>query len=145
PWHQDNGYTFIEPQQYLTVWLALNDATVENGCPWVVPGVHLHGTLAHTYVDPLGFECFERCENPVAAPVSAGGAVVFSSLTPHLTGPNTTDRVRKAYILQYAPAGAELLTGDPTQGPPTGRVPCDAPERQYAVTRSGRPKRPNRI
>ena len=82
PWHQDNGYTFIEPQQYLTVWLALNDATVENGCPWVAPGVHLHGTLAHTYVDPLGFECFEQCEDAVAAPVPAGGAVVFSSLTP---------------------------------------------------------------
>lgn len=84
----------------------------------------------------------EQCENPLAAPVPAGGAVVFSSLTPHLTGPNTTDGVRKAYILQYAPAGAELLTGDPTQGPPTGRVPCDAPERQYAVTRSGAPVTP---
>src|SRR5438105_7949917 len=37
PWHQDNGYTYIEPQQYLTCWLALTDATVDNGCPWVVP------------------------------------------------------------------------------------------------------------
>ena len=145
PWHQDNGYTFVEPQQYLTVWLALNDATVDNGCPWVAPGVHLHGTLAHTYVDPLGFECFEQCENPVAAPVPAGGAVVFSSLTPHLTGPNTTDGVRKSYILQFAPAGAELLTGDPAAGPTTGRVPCDDPNRQYPVTRSGRPVIPDRI
>ena len=31
PWHQDNGYTFVEPQQYVTVWLALNDATLDNG------------------------------------------------------------------------------------------------------------------
>ena len=145
PWHQDNGYTFIEPQQYLTVWMALTDTTVENGCPWVAPGVHLHGTLAHTYVDPLGFECFEQCETAVPAPVPAGGAAVFSSLTPHLTGPNTTDKVRKAYILQYAPAESELLTGDPAQGPPTGRVPCDAPERQYPVARSGRPVNPDRI
>lgn len=145
PWHQDNGYTFIEPQQYLTVWLALNDATVDNGCPWVAPGVHLRGTLAHSYVDPLGFECFERFEAAEPAPVPAGGAVVFSSLTPHLTGPNTTDGDRKAYILQYAPDEAELLTGDPAAGSPTGRVPCDEPNRQFAVVRSGRPVSPDRI
>jgi len=54
PWHQDNGYTFVEPQQYLTVWLALTDATVEAGCPWVAPGAHLAGTLHHDYVEPLG-------------------------------------------------------------------------------------------
>ena len=47
PWHQDNGYTFIEPQAYLTCWIALTDATIENGCPWIIPGGHLHGTLKH--------------------------------------------------------------------------------------------------
>ena len=78
-------------------------------------------------------------------PGAGGRAAVFSSLTPHLTGPNTTDEVRKAYILQYAPAGAELLTGDPAQGPPTGWVPCSAPERQYPVARAGRPVTPDRI
>src|SRR5262245_38120250 len=40
PWHQDNGYTYVEPQQYLTCWVALTEATVENGCPWVAPGLH---------------------------------------------------------------------------------------------------------
>ena len=40
PWHQDNGYTYVEPQEYLTVWLALTDATEENGCPEVAPGAH---------------------------------------------------------------------------------------------------------
>jgi hypothetical protein len=62
---------------------------------------------------------------------------VFSSLTPHLTGPNTTGAVRKAYILQYAPAGAEVLRGDPAIGPPTAREPADAPDRQYPVLRGG--------
>lgn len=145
PWHQDNGYTYVEPQQYLTVWLALNDATVDNGCPWVAPGVHRNGTLAHSYVDPLGFECFERFEAAEPAQVPAGGAVVFSSLTPHLTGPNTTDGVRKSYILQYAPQGAEILTGEPASGPPTGRVPCDAPQRQFPIARGGAPVVPEPI
>jgi len=139
PWHQDNGYAYVEPQQYLTCWVALTDATVDNGCPWVVPGLHRSGTLRHTYVDPLGWECLSEPAGAVAAEVPAGGAVVFSSLTPHLTGPNTTDAVRKAYILQYAPVGAEVLRGDPDTGPPDRREPADAPDRQYPVLRGGEP------
>jgi ectoine hydroxylase-related dioxygenase (phytanoyl-CoA dioxygenase family) len=139
PWHQDNGYTFVEPQQYLTCWVALTDATVDNGCPQVVPGLHRLGTLAHRYVDPLGFECFADPDNVVAAPVGAGGMVVFSSLTPHLTGPNATDDVRKAYILQYAPAGARIQQGDADSGPPNGEVSADDPERQFPVARDGHP------
>jgi ectoine hydroxylase-related dioxygenase (phytanoyl-CoA dioxygenase family) len=137
PWHQDNGYTYVEPQQYLTCWVALTDATEQNGCPWVAPGLHALGTLAHRFVEPLGYECFEAPERAVAAPVRAGGIVVFSSLTPHLTGPNTSGDVRKAYILQYAPAGARILEGNPNEGPPTGERPCDLPERQFAVLRGG--------
>jgi phytanoyl-CoA hydroxylase len=70
------------------------------------------------------------------AEVAAGGVVVFSSLTPHLTGPNLTGEVRKAYILQYAPQGAEVLRGDPS-GEPTERVPADDPDRQFPVLRAG--------
>jgi phytanoyl-CoA hydroxylase len=139
PWHQDNGYAYVEPQQYLTIWLALTDATTENGCPQVVPGLHRHGTLEHHYVEPLGWECLDEPPDSVAAPVAAGGAVVFSSLTPHLTGPNRTSEVRKSYIVQYAPAGAERLEGDPAAGPPTARVRCDAPDRQFPVVVGGRP------
>ena len=137
PWHQDNGYTFVEPQEYLTLWVALTDATVANGCPQVVPGVHRSGTLRHHYVDPLGFECFAERVDAVPAEVGAGGMVVFSSLTPHLTGPNTTGAVRKAYILQYAPDGAAALRGDPDAGAPSARVTCNEPDRQYVVLHDG--------
>lgn len=137
PWHQDNGYAYVAPQQYLTVWLALTDATVDNGCPWVAPGVHRTGTLEHRFVAPLGFECLAEVPDAVPAEVPAGGAVVFSSLTPHLTGPNTTGADRKAYIVQYAPSGAEVWRGDPTAGPPTSREPCDDPHRQFVVVRDG--------
>jgi len=137
PWHQDNGYTFVEPQQYLTCWVALTDATEANGCPLVAPGVHKLGTLTHRYVEPLGFECFDDPPEEIAAPVHAGGAVVFSSPTPHLTGPNLTDEVRKAYIVQYSHAGSEVLRGDPSAGPPTTRVPCNDPQRQFPVLRNG--------
>jgi len=137
PWHQDNGYAFVEPQQYLTCWVPLVDATLENGCPQVARGLHRLGTLKHRYVDPLGFECLSDPDDVAVAEVRAGGVVVFSSLTPHLTGPNTTDAVRKAYILQYAPAGAEVLRGDPSSDQAPVREPTGAPERQYAVARDG--------
>ena len=101
--------------------------------------MHKLGTLKHRFIDPLGDECFVVPPVPaVAAPVKASGAVVFSSLTPHLTGPNTTDAVRKAYILQYSHAGSMILEGDPKKGPPARRVPANDPSRQFPVLRTGR-------
>ena len=64
--------------------------------------------------------------------------VVFSSLTPHLTGPNTTDDVRKAYIVQYAPSGAAAPNGDPDEAT-TSYVPQDNPAYQFPVLRGGDP------
>jgi ectoine hydroxylase-related dioxygenase (phytanoyl-CoA dioxygenase family) len=135
-WHQDNGYTYVEPQAYLTCWIALTDATPENGCVRVMPGVHRDGTLRHVNT-PIGFECFGDEATSVMAPVRAGSIVVFSSLTPHHTGRNLTDEVRKAYIVQYAPDGAQALQGDPDAGEPIGRTTMDDPDRQYLVVRGG--------
>ncbi len=98
-----------------------------------MPGLHRLGTLRHHFNDPLGWEIFEEHPDATAAPVGKGGIVVFSSLTPHLTGPNVTDAVRKAYILQYAPDGAAVLAGEPTAGAPTGRLPADSPRRQFPI------------
>ena len=137
PWHQDNGYAFVEPQQYLTCWVALTDATEDNGCPWVVPRLHRLGTLAHEYSD-IGFVCLREPADPVPVPASAGSIVVFSSLTPHSTGPNRTDQVRKAYIVQFAPDGARVIRLG-TDGTPGDPVPADEGSRQYEVLRGGEP------
>ena len=61
---------------------------------------------------------------------------MFSSLTPHLTGPNVTDRVRKAYIVQYAPTGARAPDGDPAV-PGTTYTMQDHPGHQFPVLRGG--------
>jgi phytanoyl-CoA hydroxylase len=134
PWHQDNGYAFVEPQQYLTCWVALTDATEENGCPWVVPGLHRLGTLAHDYSD-IGFVCLREPEGAVPVPAPAGSIVVFSSLTPHSTGPNRTDAVRKSYIVQFAPSGAEVIRAAPGRSPT--RTRADDAARQYEILRDG--------
>jgi len=106
PWHQDNGYTFIEPQQYLTLWIPLVDVDAQNGCPWIAPGVHKGGTLEH-WLTGIGLKCLEDAPDAVCVPGKAGDVIAFSSLAPHRTGPNLkSGSVRKAYILQYAPDGA---------------------------------------
>lgn len=130
PWHQDNGYTYTEPQQYLTCWIALTPATIDNGCPWILPGAHLNGTVVHRSTR-LGFECLSDGAGAVPLELEAGSIAVFSSLTPHRTGPNRTHEVRKAYILQYAPDGAVSFAAD---GNP---VPCTAPDRQFLIINNG--------
>jgi ectoine hydroxylase-related dioxygenase (phytanoyl-CoA dioxygenase family) len=116
--------------------VALTDATEENGCPWVAPGLQRFGTLQH-WTTELGFQCLKDVPDALPAPVRAGGIVVFSSLTPHRTGPNRTQSTRKAYIVQFAPDGAERLEPDGQGG--YRRVACDAPERQFPILSDGRP------
>ena len=133
PWHQDNGYTFVEPQQYLTLWLPLVDVDEANGCPWVAPGMHRLGTLEH-WATPIGLKCLEAASDAVAVPARAGDAIVFSSLTPHRTGPNLKGgTVRKAYILQYAHDPSVATYRDGRQ------AAQDDPDRQFRVLSGGRP------
>ncbi len=126
PWHQDNGYTFIEPQQYLTFWIPLVDVDEMNGCPWIVPGLHRNGTLSH-WETPIGLKCLDDSDVAVSVPARRGDIVLFSSLAPHRTGPNLRDgSVRKAYILQYAPDGAHTITNGE-------RVLQNDPSRQFLI------------
>ncbi len=131
PWHQDNGYTFIEPQQYLTFWLPLVDVDEDNGCPWIAPGRHRGGTLDH-WATSIGLKCLEDVEGAVAVAAKAGDAIVFSSLSPHRTGPNLeAGSVRKAYILQYCADGSIATLRDGSQ------VAQDDPERQFKILTDG--------
>ena len=105
-WHQDGGYLGFPHQPYVTVWAAVDDMTVENGTAWVLPystaGIR---TLVEHIRDPetgdkVGY--FGK-EPGIPAIVPAGSLVVFSSLTFHRSGANTTDRMRRAYVTQYSP------------------------------------------
>lgn len=136
PFHQDNGYGFTRPQAYLTVWIALTDATADNGCLFVLPGLHRLGTLAHDVTpDGLavrGAEAPEIAGTAIALPARAGDAVVLSSLTPHKSGPNLTARTRKALIVQLMPDGMAVIGEDGAAHAP------DDPAANMAILKGGR-------
>jgi ectoine hydroxylase-related dioxygenase (phytanoyl-CoA dioxygenase family) len=130
PWHQDNGYTFIEPQQYLTLWIPLVDVDDRNGCPWIAPGRHRLGTLEH-WTTSIGYKCLDVVDDAVCVPAKAGDVIAFSSLAPHRTGANlVSGSVRKAYILQYAPDGAYTIRDG-------NKLVQNDPERQFKILEGG--------
>ncbi len=108
-WHQDRAVALEEADQtrMVTVWLAVTDATVENGCLQVVPGradllphcPQRQTSIAKGFVDT---------DLAVPLPVKAGGAVIFHPMTPHASLANVSDSIRWSFDLRYN------VTGDPT-------------------------------
>ena len=105
----------------------------------MIPGVHRLGARLHDYDDHHNGWTVKglATENAVSVPVRGGSIVCFSSLTPHMTGPNITDGVRKAYICQYAPDGVVSVGNERHE-----RNPAADPDRQYYVLENGRPVPP---
>ena len=115
-WHQDGAYVGFDHPAYLTVWIALDDATEANGCVFILPRNldEQPGIDPHEWVED-GTEMNGYSGDDPGTPVEcpAGSIVGFSSLTLHRSGPNTTDRPRRAYICQYSPEPIiDPATGD---------------------------------
>ena len=109
-WHQDMGVTLPEADEttMVTVWLAMTDATVENGCLQVASGKH-EEMLPHCTRTQVGIaDKFLPSERVLPVPVRAGGIVVFHPFTPHASLPNTSDGFRWSFDLRYN------VTGQPT-------------------------------
>ncbi len=109
-WHQDKGVTLEEADNtdFITVWLAITDATVENGCLQVASGSY-DEMLPHCSRTQVGIaDAFIPKDNAVPAPVKAGGAVLFHPLTPHGSLANNSDGYRWSFDLRYN------VTGQPT-------------------------------
>jgi ectoine hydroxylase-related dioxygenase (phytanoyl-CoA dioxygenase family) len=112
PLHQDQSYFRVSPIDALvTAWVALDPATVENGCMTYVPGSHRHGIFpiapdperpVHHIPDTRGL-CLP---NPVLCPVPAGSVIFHHGCTLHASAVNRTDTWRRALIFHYAEASA---------------------------------------
>ena len=116
PWHQDEHFIATRDRSLLGAWIALDDATVENGCLWVHPGSHRAGVL-HPMApcdDPRfdhndeahGFP-YER-EGGVAVEVPAGGVVIFNGYLLHRSLPNGSTGFRRALVNHYMSARSLL-------------------------------------
>jgi len=109
PWHQDNGYVPPEPQDNMTVWVALDDVDEQNGCIYVKPGSHRLGLLPHRRFSADVWHLQVDAPGPEeAVPMRAGEAIAFTGLTVHCSKLNLTDKPRRAFFMEYSRADAYL-------------------------------------
>jgi phytanoyl-CoA hydroxylase len=104
--HQDSTFLYTEPLTCLGFWFALEDATLENGCLWALPGGHKLGLKKRFVRAPGGGTAFQVLdatplpeEGYVPLEVKKGTLVVLHGLLPHKSGANTSPRSRHAYSL----------------------------------------------
>ncbi|MFN8526969.1 MAG: phytanoyl-CoA dioxygenase family protein [Chloroflexota bacterium] len=112
PWHQDNAYFDYTPLDGIVgAWIAVDRATVENGCMQVIPGTHLDGPAPHYHVRDCQLND-ERVEVPRAlvVPLAPGGVLLFSGLLHHGTPPNRSADRRRALQFHYAAAHCQKLS-----------------------------------
>lgn len=108
PWHQDHAFFDLSLEtRFLGVWIALDPATIENGCMHVLDGGHRQGPRTHFRrrdvqicdADVLG-------QRSVAFPLEPGDAMVFDGLLPHGTPANVSANRRRALQFHYCPDDA---------------------------------------
>lgn len=110
-WHQDRAVALEEADntRMVTVWIAVTDATVENGCLQVQAKESDQQILPHCARTQTGIaEGFVDEARAIPLPVKAGGVVLFHPLTPHASLTNRTDGFRWSFDIRYN------VTGEPT-------------------------------
>ena len=121
-WHQDEYYIPTRDKSLTAAWIAQDDATLENGCLWVIPGSHKHGVIwpTHSHTDPR-FDFAEEAihfpykeEDAVPLIAKAGTIVFFHGYLLHRSLPNRSKtHLRRALVNHYMSAESQL----PWMGP----------------------------
>jgi phytanoyl-CoA hydroxylase len=103
PWHQDNAYFHLVPGTPIVgVWIALDDASLDNGCMRVIPGSHQDGPVRHAFLRDLQICDGEvPVDRGVAVPLPAGGLMFFDGLLQHGTPANLSTARRRAVQFHY--------------------------------------------
>jgi len=123
--HQDSTFIFTEPESCIGFWFAIDDATVENGCMYFIPGAHKMPLKQRNYRQDDGRFVIETVDDTpwpvddrVPAEAPAGTLVIFDGRMPHMSGSNRSDKSRHAYTLHVIdkncryPADNWLQRGD---------------------------------
>jgi len=121
PWHQDGIYWPLEPMDVVTLWLAIDDSTVENGCMRVVPGTHTLGPIEHIddehpetkvlhqKIKPGSFDPTEA----VDIVLRRGGCSFHAPYLIHGSTPNRSDKRRAGLTMRFMPATTKMLRTGP--------------------------------
>ena len=106
-WHQDQGVhrPNADDTEILTVWIAITDATIENGCLQAVPYSHLGGITEHCPIEEVVIPHQLLAGEPVPLPIKAGDAIFMHRLTQHSSLINRSDTIRWSFDLRYQPIG----------------------------------------
>lgn len=129
-WHQDEHFIPTRDRSLTAVWIALDQATTDNGCLWVLPGSHRRGVLyPDREQDDPRFDCtVEAYDFPyqdgdaVPVPLAAGQAVVFNGYLLHRSLPNNGRRgYRRALANHYMSAESLLPWQDLPDGVHVGK------------------------
>ena len=104
-WHVDSTYLYTEPLSCIGLWFALEDATLENGAMYCLPGAHRQ-KLKSRFLRRDGALITEQLDRTpwpdgprVALEARQGSLILLHGLLPHFSGPNLSDRSRHAYTL----------------------------------------------
>jgi ectoine hydroxylase-related dioxygenase (phytanoyl-CoA dioxygenase family) len=113
PYHQDNAYFNLVPDDALTIWVALADSTVENGCVRYVEGSHKLGNLPHRASgvkgNSMGLVKMSAGAGPeICGVVRRGGAIVHHCNTIHRNEPNRSERDRPALLFVFKAARCQM-------------------------------------
>lgn len=113
-WHQDDAYYNKSSQSdtRMSIWIPLQEANTSNGCLWVVPESNHAGLQPHERKDygqcRLSFDESEvDVSKAIPVEIQAGSVVLFSAMTWHHSKGNSTDTMRRAFIISYQEASAE--------------------------------------
>lgn len=106
PWHQDVGEGWgLDRNPIITIWTALDEATVANGCMQVVPGSHKFGVInPQHFVSEADQARYAPAENVIDVEAAAGEAILLHNLLIHRSGTNPTTQSRRAFSTAYMDA-----------------------------------------
>ena len=151
PWHQDSGYFLPHCDSHLivTCWVPLVDATLENGCLWVLPQSHQAGIITHHRGGHGGYlEIIDQDlppVEPIPVPMTAGSVLFMTNLTPHASFENQTNQVRWSLDLRYqgmsAPNNLDEAPTDVTPERDPVTMACYPPEADFVIRDSQHPER----
>jgi ectoine hydroxylase-related dioxygenase (phytanoyl-CoA dioxygenase family) len=110
-WHLDNPYWSFSSRDAISIWVALDDATLENGCLYFIPGSHKTATFDNVGIGNNIGDLFRKYpawgqQQAVAAPMKAGSCSFHNGLTAHGAGANMTPGFRRAMTCAYMPDGS---------------------------------------